>query len=159
MSRPPCSSISAIDRRTLIGGVGGNALASQIGLLGACQASAQGDTLDAAVAALATLAPLRPEDFGATGRAADDQTRAFAALLGQARRRELAMLRAERPSIAGERRLFAGLRGLLPGDVAGEFPAGGISAIRIVDPTRALPLAARAHWKLTLEGSFRRAPG
>ena len=69
--------------------------------------------------------------------------------------RELAMLRAVRPSIAGERRFSAGLRGLLPGDFAGEFPAGGISAIRIVDPTRALPLAARAHWKLTLVGSFR----
>ena len=118
MSQNPSSPISSIDRRTLIGGAGGLVLASQFSLLGGCQAVAQGDVLEAAIAALATLAPLRPEEFGATGRAGDDQTRVLAALMG-------------------------------------EFPAGGISAIRIVDPTRALPLAARARWKLTLEGSFR----
>ena len=57
-------------------------------LLNACtsHAAAEADTLEAAVAALAALDPLRPEDFGATGRG-EDQTRALAAMMAEARRR------------------------------------------------------------------------
>ena len=98
-----------------MGGAGGLALASQLGLLGGCQAAAQGDALEAAVAALARLAPLRPEDFGASGRAGDDQTRAFAALLGEARRQGRAriVLRAGATYALSNPFLFGGMRELL----------------------------------------------
>ena len=68
--------------------------------------------------------------------------------------RDLVLLRAVRPGVAGERLLSAAQQALLPGDAAGAFPSGGIAAIRVVDPTRALGLAARARWVLTLEGGF-----
>lgn len=115
MSQNPYPSSNSIDRRTLIGGAGGLALASQFGLLGGCQAAAQGDALEAAVAALARLAPLRPEDFGANGRAGDDQTRAFAALLGEARRQGRAriVLRAGATYALSNPFVFGGMRELL----------------------------------------------
>lgn len=114
MSQPSPSSIS-IDRRTLIGGVGGAVIASQLGLLGGCAAAALADALEAAVAALAALDPLRPEDFGATGRGADDQTRAFEALLGEARRRGRAriLLRSGATYALSNPFLFGGMRELL----------------------------------------------
>lgn len=114
MTQDPSPSTS-IDRRTLIGGVGGLALASQLGLLGGCRAAAQGDALEAAVAALARLAPLRPEDFGASGRPGDDRTRALAALLGEARRQGRAriVLRAGATYALSNPFLFGGMRELL----------------------------------------------
>ena len=68
--------------------------------------------------------------------------------------RDLALLNAVRPTTVGARLFSPSARTLLPGDVAGEFPAGGLSAIRVVDPSRGLGLAARARWVLTLEGAF-----
>ena len=115
MSQAPRLPNVLLDRRTLIGGAGGLALASQLGLLGGCKAAAQGDALEAAVAALAALSPLHPEDFGATGRAADDQTRAFDALLGGARRsgRARIVLRAGATYALFNPFVFGGLRELL----------------------------------------------
>ena len=110
---PPAS--FPIDRRTLIGGVGGAALVSGLGFAGGCAAVAQGDALEAAVAALAMLNPLRPEDFGATGRAADDQSRAFEALLREARRlgRARIVLRAGATYALANPFVFGGMRELL----------------------------------------------
>lgn len=68
---------------------------------------------------------------------------------------DIDLLSAVRATVAGARVISASARTLLAGDTAGEFPAGGLSAIRIIDPTRGLPAAARAHWKLTMQGSFR----
>lgn len=105
----------SIDRRTLLRGAGALAAAAELGVLGGCGAAAQGDALEAAVAALAALDPLRPEDFGATGRAGDDQTRAFAGLLAQARRlgRARIALRAGATYALSNPFVFGGLRELL----------------------------------------------
>lgn len=105
----------SIDRRKLLRGAGALAAAAQFGALGGCSAAAQGDALDSAVAALASLAPLRPEDFGATGRAGNDQTRAFAALLVEARRRGRAhiVLRKGATYALSNPYLFGGMRELL----------------------------------------------
>ena len=112
---PPADRPDSIDRRKLLRGAGALAAAAQFGVLGGCSAAAQGDALDSAVAALASLAPLRPEDFGATGRAGDDQTRAFAALLGEARRRGRAHIALRKGAIyaLSNPHLFGGMRELL----------------------------------------------
>ena len=112
---PPTDRPDSIDRRNLLRGAGALAAAAQFGVLGGCSAAAQGDALDSAVAALASLAPLRPEEFGATGRAGDDQTRAFAALLGEARRRGRAhiALRKGATYALSNPHLFGGMRELL----------------------------------------------
>ena len=68
--------------------------------------------------------------------------------------RDLALLNVVRPTAIGARLFSPTSRTLLPGDVAGEFPTIGLSAIRVVDQTRGLGLAARARWVLTLEGAF-----
>lgn len=115
MSQPPRLPDASLDRRSLLGGAGGLALATQFGLLGGCTAAAQSDALETAVAALAALEPLRPEDFGASGRAGDDQTRAFAALFAQARQlgRVRIALRAGATYALTNPFVFGGLRELL----------------------------------------------
>ena len=87
MTRPPTARLEGLDRRTVIAGSLAVAAAVPFAALGGCSASAQGDSLEAAVAALARLDPLRPEDFGATGRTGDDQTAALGAMMAEARRR------------------------------------------------------------------------
>lgn len=104
-----------IDRRDLLRGAGVLATIAGLGPLGGCAASAQGDELEAAVAALATLEPLRPENFGASGRAGDDQSRAFAAMIAEARRRGRAriVLREGATYALFNPFLFGGMRELL----------------------------------------------
>ena len=112
---PPADRPDSIDRRKLLRGAGALAAAAQFGTLGGCSAAAQGDALESAVAALAGLDPLRPEEFGATGRAGDDQTPAFAALLGEARRRGRAHIELRKGATyaLSNPHLFGGMRELL----------------------------------------------
>jgi len=113
VSQSPAPGNGKIDRRTVLSGAGGLALATQLG--GCRSATAQGDALEAAVAALARLDPLRPEDFGASGRAGDDHTRAFAAMLTEARKRGRAriLLRAGATYALFNPFIWGGLRELL----------------------------------------------
>ena len=100
-------------RRGLIAGAGAATIAP---LLNNCagHAAAETDALDAAVAALAALEPLRPEDFGATGRG-EDQTRALATMMAEARRRGRAriVLRAGATYAGTNPFVWGGLRELL----------------------------------------------
>lgn len=111
----PFDQIDQIDRRDLMRGAGALVAAAGLGPLAACHAAAQSDALDAAVAALAALEPLSPEDFGASGRAGDDQSRAFAAMLAEARRRGRAriVLRAGATYALANPFVFGGMREML----------------------------------------------
>ena len=85
-------------------------------LLNGCagHAATEPAKLEAAVAALVALEPLRPEDFGATGRGGD-QTRALAAMMAEARRRGRAriVLRAGASYAGTNPFIWGGLRELL----------------------------------------------
>lgn len=85
-------------------------------VLNACagNAAAERDVLGSAVAALAALEPLRPEDFGATGRG-EDESGPLAAMMAEARRRGRAriVLRAGATYAGTNPFIWGGLRGLL----------------------------------------------
>ena len=90
--------------------------ASVAPLLHGCagHAATEPDGTGAAIAALAALDPLRPEDFGASGRG-EDQTRALAAMMAEARRRGRAriVLRAGARYAGTNPFIWGGLRELL----------------------------------------------
>ena len=96
--------------------IAGAGAATVAPLLNGCagHAATERDGLDAAAAALAALEPLRPEDFGASGRG-EDQTRALAAMMAEARRRGRAriVLRAGATYAGTNPFVWGGLRELL----------------------------------------------
>lgn len=100
-------------RRRLLAVAGAASIAP---LVDACAdpATAQRDATAAAIAALEGLEALRPEDFGATGRG-EDQTRALAALMAEARRRVRAriVLRADAVYAGTNPFVWGGTRELL----------------------------------------------